>query len=263
MLTARPIARMTLACCIALASFAATAPRAAAQTLPSPLVYLRDVDASILQDMRYAAVDNFTGRRVPGYNAAECVLVRSAAEALARVQKDLAARKLSLKVYDCYRPLRAVRAFVAWAARRDNDQSTKRFHPRLARSQLIPQGYIASQSGHSRGHTIDLTLVALPEPKTPPFDPKADYGPCTGPAEGRAPDSSVDMGTGFDCFDARSHTGSSGLSAEQARARRTLVEAMSRHGFDNYRREWWHFTYAPAQGGQAYDVPIGPRPSGR
>src|SRR6185503_21318124 len=82
--------------------------------LPAPLVYLRDVDATILQDMRYATADNFTGRRVTGYDAPECVLLNGVAQALARVQKDLASSGLSLMLYDCYRPERAVRAFVAW-----------------------------------------------------------------------------------------------------------------------------------------------------
>src|SRR5208282_2498122 len=85
---------------------------AAAASLPAGLVYLRDVDPSIVQDMRYAGLDNFTGRALPGYDAAECVLRREAAEALARVQRDLAAQNLGLKVYDCYRPTRAVAAFA-------------------------------------------------------------------------------------------------------------------------------------------------------
>src|SRR5262245_48583319 len=107
------------------------------RALPEPLVYLRDIDASILQDIRYAGSDNFTGRRVPGYGAGECVLLREVAEALSRVQHKLLERKLSLKVYDCYRPRRAVRTFVASVqdAGAGADPLLKRFHPNIERSQ--------------------------------------------------------------------------------------------------------------------------------
>ena len=175
-------------------------------TLPAPLVYLSDIDRSILQDIRYAGPDNFTGRPVPGYGAAECVLLREAAEALSRVQQALLVRELSLKVYDCYRPRSAVRAFVAWVNERETtpaDPLLKRFHPNIERSRLLTDGYVAAVSHHSRGDTVDLTLVQLPARPTAPFDGSAAYGPCTGPAKGRAPDNGVDMGTGYDCFDAR------------------------------------------------------------
>ncbi len=233
------------------------------RTVPEPLVYLRDIDRSILQDMRYAGPDNFTGRPVPGYAAAECVLLREVAQALSRVQRALLARRLSLKVYDCYRPRSAVRAFVAWVKDGETtpaDPLLKRFHPNIERSRLIVDGYVAAVSQHSRGDTVDLTLVELPVRPMPPFDRSAAYGPCTGPAKGRAPDNGVDMGTGYDCFDARSHTAATGLTEVQARWRQTLIEAMVREGFRNYRREWWHFTLATARAARAFNVPIVPRP---
>jgi D-alanyl-D-alanine dipeptidase len=230
--------------------------------LPEPLVYLRDIDRTIVQDMRYAGPDNFTGRPVPGYGASECVLLREAAEALARVQQRLLPRKLSLKVYDCYRPRRAVRAFVAWVKEGESvaaDPLLKRFHPNTERSRLIEQGYIAAVSGHSRGDTVDLTLVELPAKHAAPFGPDKSYGPCTGPATERAPDSAVDMGTAFDCFDALSRTDAPQITPAQRRWRQILVEAMAREGFDNYRKEWWHFTLMRASGSRAFNVPIGPR----
>jgi D-alanyl-D-alanine dipeptidase len=229
--------------------------------LPEPLVYLRDIDPSILQDMRYAGPDNFTGRRVAGYDAGECVLLREAAEALARVQQALLPRKLSLKVYDCYRPRRAVRAFVAWVKEGDTtvDPLPKRFHPNVSRSQLIEEGYLAAVSHHSRGDTVDLTLVQLPAKRVAPFSRDAVYGPCTGPVQERAPDNSVDMGTGFDCLDPLSHTGASGITPAQRRWRETLVEAMGREGFRNYRKEWWHFTFVSSRSARSYNVPIVPR----
>ena len=162
------------------------------------------------------SADNFTGRRVTGCDSPECVLLSSVAQALARVQKDLRPSGLSLKVYDCYRPERAVRAFVAWARDGRRDGATRRFHPRLAKSQLLAQGYIARKSAHSRGSAVDLTLVRLLPPQVEPFDPARAYGVCTQPQTERSPDSSLDMGTGFDCFDAMSHTGASGLSPRSA-----------------------------------------------
>lgn len=241
-------------------------PRLAAEepprALPEPLVHLRDIDPSILQDMRYAGSDNFTGGPVPGYDAAECVLLREAAEALSRVQQALQVRKLSLKVYDCYRPRSAVRAFVAWVREGETapaDPLLRRFHPNIERGRLIADGYVAAVSQHSRGDTVDLTLVQLPVRPAPPFDRNAAYGPCSGPARERAPDASVDMGTGYDCFDPLSHTAAAGLTEAQAGWRQILVEAMAREGFRNYRKEWWHFTLDTAGARRAFSVPIVPR----
>jgi zinc D-Ala-D-Ala dipeptidase len=222
-------------------------------------VYLRDVDASILQDIRYAGADNFTGRRVPGYQAAECVLLREVAQALSRVQKALLPRGLSLKVYDCYRPPRAVSAFIDWVLREDTDPSLKRYHPHLERRQLIGLGYIAAVSRHSRGDTVDLTLVRLPPLPVPAFRRDGVYGDCTAAVEARSPDNGVDMGTSFDCFDPMSHTNAPAITPAQRRWRRTLVEAMAQHGFENYRKEWWHFTYMPTKSGPAFSEPIVPR----
>src|SRR5262249_51375548 len=133
--------------------FAAVAAPAGAfaAALPPGFVYLRDVDPTIAQDIRYAGADNFVGRPLPGYGAAECVLRRDAARALKQVQADLAAANLGLKVYDCYRPTRAVRAMAQWANDRRNAAATKRFFPRLEKSKLFALGYIAMRSAHSSG----------------------------------------------------------------------------------------------------------------
>jgi len=221
-------------------------------------VYLRDIDPSIAQDMRYAGSDNFTGRPLPGYGAPECVLRRAVAQALAQVQAVLARENLSLKVYDCYRPTRAVRAFMRWANDGAREAPTKRFFPTLEKGMLFALGYIAAYSAHSTGSAVDLTLVKLPTVPAPSYDPAARYGPCTGPEAERAPDNSLDMGTGFDCFDERSHTASRAITPAQQRRRALLVAAMRARGFHNYFREWWHFSFGP-RGGQAYDFPIAPR----
>jgi D-alanyl-D-alanine dipeptidase len=241
-----------------LSLLALSAPAAARDALPQGLVYLRDIDASIVQDMRYAGADNFVGRPLPGYGAPECVLRREVAQVLARVQADLARQQLSLKVYDCYRPQRAVAAMARWADDGAAVDAGKRFYPALEKRTLFASGYIAAQSAHSTGTAVDLTLVKLPAAPAAPFDPAARYGACTGPAAQRAPDTSLDMGTGFDCFDVRSHTANGAIGPEQKRARATLLAVMRQHGFKNYFREWWHFTYAVPDA-RSYDFAIGPR----
>lgn len=255
---------VTAALALAVLSMGAAADHAAAPkagaALPDPLVYLRDVDASIIQDMRYAGGDNFTGAPVPGYAAPECILTRRTAEALASVQRQLRERKLSLKVYDCYRPLRAVAAFMRWVRSATRNKSEVRFHPSTPRDRLVTLGYIAERSGHSRGHTVDLTLVALPRQEVPSFVPGQIYGSCTAAAETRAPDDGLDMGTGFDCFDTRSHLDATALSAAQAANRRMLVEAMTRAGFAAYDREWWHFSFPAGDPGHPFDIDVAARP---
>jgi D-alanyl-D-alanine dipeptidase len=243
-------------CFTFLALLALTGPAAAAERLPDGFVYLRDVEPSIAQDMRYAGSDNFTGRPLPGYGAPECVLRRDVAEALRSVQADLEKQSLGLKVYDCYRPTRAVRAFMRWANDGARDAPTKRFFPTLEKRTLFASGYIAAHSAHSAGSAVDLTLIARGAAPAPPFDRSAAYGPCTGPAAERAPDNSLDMGTGFDCFDARSATASRANTPAQQRWRALLVAAMRARGLHNYFREWWHFSFGP-RGGPGYDFPIG------
>jgi len=234
------------------------ASAAAREPLPAGFVYLREVAPTIAQDMRYATFDNFTGRPLPGYGAAECVLQREAAQALARVQGDLASRNLGLKVYDCYRPTRAVRAMWRWA--NEPGGGNKRFHPDVPKLELFSLGYIATHSRHSSGTAVDLTLITLPPARAAAFERNARYGACTAPPAERAPDNSIDMGTGFDCLDEKSATRSGAVTAEQHRARDALVAAMRKRGFHNYFREWWHFGFGPRPAA-AYDFPIEALPS--
>lgn len=245
----------TLLAAFCLCSISAIAQES--QRLPPELVFLRDVAPSIAQDIRYASPFNFTGRKVPGYESAECILTRETALALKRVQAGLERRGLSLKVYDCYRPRRAVAHFSRWVQRpaRAGEPDNMAYMPATPRQKLMQLGYIAAVSRHSRGDTVDLTLIELPgaSPKQP--DPSTLYGPCTGPVEERAPDNSVDMGTGYDCFDPKSKTASPTITEAQKKWRETLVAAMVRGGFHNYHREWWHFTYGPGDG-PSYDFPI-------
>jgi D-alanyl-D-alanine dipeptidase len=228
---------------------------AKAQGLPGSFVYLRDLDPSIVQDMRYATANNFVGRVLDGYEAGECIVTRKLGLALKQVQQDLKPRGLSLKVYDCYRPQRAVDDMYAWAQDGHETVAQHRYNPKMRKADLFRLGYIARRSGHSTGNAVDLTLVQLPLKSVPSFDPRADYGDCTAEASRRAPDSSVDMGTGYDCSDERAHTASAAITPQQRRWREILVAAMARHGFINYRLEWWHFSL-PGMRREAYDFPI-------
>jgi zinc D-Ala-D-Ala dipeptidase len=237
----------------------AVAPAAARDMLAPGFVYLRDVDSSILQDIRYATHDNFTGHPLPGYRAPECVLRREAAEALKQVQADLAAQNLSLKVYDCYRPTRASHAMALWAHDEYDDAATRRFYPAFHKRSLFALGFIAARSRHSTGTAVDLTLVRLPAAPTPRFDPTRRYGPCTGPVDQRAPDNSVDMGTSFDCFDPKSYAANMSITPQQRQWRLVLQSAMRRHGFANYFREWWHYSFYGAREPRPYDFSLAPR----
>jgi zinc D-Ala-D-Ala dipeptidase len=256
--TMRASLALSLAC-LASAELSFAGARASAAEMPEDFVYLRDLDPTILQDMRYAGRDNFTGKPVPGYDAPECVLLRPAAEALAAVQADLRAKGLALKVYDCYRPARAVAAFVEWAKEPDDPAAKTTYYPNLPKSALFP-GYIATRSGHSRGATLDLTIVKIAS------EPQAEAEnstplPCTEPQQGLGSDSSLDMGTSFDCFDVEANTAASGLTPEEKDNRATLVEAMQARGFKNYPLEWWHFTLEPEPYPDTiFDFPIVKRP---
>jgi len=231
---------------------------AAAQTLPGGFVYLGDLDPTILQDIRYAGRNNFVGRPLEGYGAAECVVKRDVGLALKRVQAELASQNLSLKTLDCYRPARAVHDMVVWAQNGQDTPAERRYNPAFAKKDLFRLGYIAEHSGHSTGAAVDLTLVDLKADNSRAFDPNKAYADCTAPAAARAPEASVDMGTGYDCSDLKAHTAARSVTKDQRRWRNLLVAAMARQGFVNYAKEWWHFSL-PGAGGPAYDFPISPR----
>jgi zinc D-Ala-D-Ala dipeptidase len=216
---------------------------------PKRFVYLGDVAPSIVQDMRYASPANFTGKPVPGYGAAECLLQREAAQALLYAQTKAQKLGYSLKVFDCYRPARAVKAFMAWVAKPE-DGVTKSFYPHLTKSLLAPE-YIAPHSTHSTGNTVDLTLIRA----------GVSAGQAPAPADCTFPDSSesVDMGTAFDCFDSKANTDSSTASPDQKKARALLKGIMKEAGFDSYAAEWWHFSFRGAKDKFRYDFPIEPR----
>jgi zinc D-Ala-D-Ala dipeptidase len=226
-----------------------------AQTLPGGFAFLRDLDPSIIQDIRYAGPNNFVGRRLRGYDAAECVVKREVGLMLHSVQQELALQGLSLKMLDCYRPARASADMVAWSRDGKETPAQKRYNPAFSKADLFRLGYIAERSGHSTGAAVDLTLVDLKADNSAVFDPAKTYADCTAPANARAPEGSVDMGTGYDCSDVKAHTAARSITSAQRRWREKLVLVMARRGFVNYSKEWWHFS-VPGAAGPAYDFPI-------
>lgn len=229
-----------------------------AEALPGGFVFLREIDPSIIQDIRYAGSNNFVGRPLAGYGAAECVVKRDVGLALKRIQQELAPQKLSLKMFDCYRPARASRDMWQWAQNGRETPAERRYNPAISKTELFRLGYIATHSQHSTGAALDLTLVDLAADNSAAFDSAKTYADCTAPENARAPEGSVDMGTGYDCTDIKGHTNAPSITPAQRRWRNLLKASMAKQGFVNYSKEWWHFSL-PGAGGPAYDFPIAPR----
>ena len=194
------------------------ATHAAQAQVPPGFVDAGAVVDGLVVDMRYFGDKNFVGERIDGYERARCVLSAPASSALVTVQRDLAARGLGLKVFDCYRPQRAVAHFVRWAQRIDDVKRKREFYPDVDKRDLFKEGYIAERSGHSRGSTVDLTLVRR--------------------ADGRE----LDMGSPFDFFSPKSWPSDTSVGAQAQANRALLAAAMTRGGFRPYNKEWWHFT---------------------
>jgi len=223
--------------------------------LPDGFIHLVDVDPTIVQDMRYATVHNFTGAVVPGYEAGTCILTHQAADALAKVQAAVKAQGFALVVWECYRPAQAVQSFVAWA--KGPDESAKaEFYPRVPKSELFERGYIASRSRHSSGSTVDLGLAPAGTTAVPQWQAGMSQVDCTAPYGERFVDGTVDMGTGYDCFDSLAHADATvGPAATANRA--VLAQAMIAAGFQPYAEEWWHFTLKDEPfRDQVFDFPV-------
>lgn len=184
----------------------------------SGFVDAASVAPGLVVDMRYYGSDNFIGRRIAGYEAPVCLLTREAAAALGRVQTKLAAFGLGLKMFDCYRPQRAVADFVEWAKDLDDQKRKAAQYPNVDKSRLFELGYIAEKSGHSRGSTVDLTLVDL------------------------ATRVEIDMGSGYDLFDTKSWPSDQTVGGQARANRLALQAAMTAEGFRPLKEEWWHFT---------------------
>lgn len=211
--------RMIVVSMLSLAWLLAVPVAADGQSRPAGFVDAADVVPGLVEEIRYFGEENFVGEPIDGYQAPACILTHSAAKALAQVQERLAGFGLGLKVFDCYRPQRAVAHFVRWAEDLEDTRMQDRYYPDVAKEDLFEQGYIAERSSHSRGSTVDLTLI------------DAESG------------EELDMGTGFDRFSLTSWPRAD--VAPQPRANRMLLQRlMVEAGFEPYDQEWWHFTLA-------------------
>lgn len=211
------------------------------QNIPEGFVEIREVIPDIILDLRYLTNHNFLGVPVEGYKSEKCFITKKAADSLAKVQAELKRFGLSLKIYDAYRPQRAVNHFVRWAKDLSDTLTKKEFYPTIDKSKLFEDGYIAEKSGHSRGSTIDLTIIPIPLPYQPAFDVN-DQCECFESIDKRFKDNSIDMGTGYDCFNVHSHTENPELTPQQRANRLLLKSLMDKYGFKNLPEEWWHFT---------------------
>ena len=186
--------------------------------LEDGFVYLNDTDDSIIVDLKYYSTENFTGQFVEGYLSNNAILTKESALALSNAQDDFNKLGYSLILYDAYRPQRSVDFFVQWSKNPYDTINKRIYYPDIKKSELFELGYIASKSGHSRGSTVDVSLVEISTNKV------------------------LDMGTIFDYFGIESHTFFNDISEKQKSNRLILYEVMSKNGFKNYSKEWWHFT---------------------
>lgn len=188
------------------------------EKLPVGFVYLEQVDPTIIQDVRYATANNIVGRPIKGYEVPRCILTEQAAQKLAEVQSELRKQSLGLKVFDCYRPQMAVDDFDAWSQDADDQSTKQQYYPNIDKADLFKLGYIMKRSGHTRGSTVDLTLVNL------------------------ADKSELPMGTHFDFMDETSYPTNKTIGPIAYGNRMILRNIMIKHGFTPLATEWWHFT---------------------
>lgn len=211
-------------------------------TLPEGFVFLSDVDPSVIENVRYATAENFLGRIVPGYNTKRIVVTQAAANALKAAHDDLKKQGYSLVVYDAYRPQRSVDAFVKWAEDINDLNAKSKYYPTIDKKDLFKLDYIAAKSSHTRGSTFDLTLIKTGNTlKSINLSQRTLTSGVTIPF---LDDNTVDMGSSFDLFHPASHHDSPFVDPKYTQMRNVLRETMKKHGFKEYKEEWWHYTLA-------------------
>jgi D-alanyl-D-alanine dipeptidase len=186
--------------------------------LPEGFVYARDIIPDLKVELRYYTSNNFVGKRVDGYKSNKLILTKQTALALKQVQAELQSQNLWLKVYDGYRPQQAVNHFMRWAKHLNDTINKKNFYPDVEKENLFLEEYIATRSGHSRGSTVDLTIVDGNTGKP------------------------LNMGSAYDFFGEASWVDYQNITDRQKVNRELLQTIMLKYGFRNYPKEWWHFT---------------------
>jgi D-alanyl-D-alanine dipeptidase len=203
-------------------------------------VYLHEVDPTIIVSLRYATCENFVGKPVDGYNRSVAIMTKQAAEALKKVQEEVNKDGYCLILYDAYRPQQAVDHFVKWSSDINDQLKKAQYYPRVNKADVFELGYVAKRSGHSRGSTVDLSLIkngqsvhGIKEKKRKLLD---------GYIIKILDNGTVDIGSSFDLFDTASHYDSNLIKNKFKKLRAYLKNVMEKHGFANYSNEWWHFT---------------------
>ena len=191
-----------------------------AQSGREHFVNVKKAIPTVVLDIRYFSEDNFMGTRVDGYKVPLALVTKETGEALIKVQSELSKDGLGLKVFDAYRPQKGVNHFVRWAKVPSDTLTKSKYYPQINKADVFELGYVASISGHSRGSTLDLTLVYLESGKE------------------------IDMGSGWDFFGEISWHATNNISEQQKENRNILKEVMLKYGFKLYTKEWWHYTLA-------------------
>jgi len=187
-------------------------------SLPEGFVYVKNEIPNLRSDLRYYSTNNFIGKPIDGYLKPKCILTKEATAALKNVQKDFERLGFGLMIFDAYRPQRAVNQFVKWAKDSTDTKMKDQYYPNIDKKDLFKKEYIATKSGHSRGSTVDLTIVSL---KTGHI---------------------LDLGSDFDLFDEKSSVNYKNITKNQHSIRLMLRRRMAKYGFKSYEKEWWHFT---------------------
>jgi len=188
------------------------------EELPEGFVYAKEVIQNLRTDMRYYASNNFVGEPINGYVKPKCIMTKEAAEALKKVQDEFERLGFGLLVFDAYRPQIAVNHFIRWSKDSVDTKMKEQFYPNINKKDLFNEGYISTKSGHSRGSTVDVTIVSL---KTGHI---------------------LDLGGPYDLFDKKSWVDYKNITKNQRAIRLMLQRRMVKHGFMPYAKEWWHFT---------------------
>lgn len=208
--------------------------------MPKDFVYLTDIDPTIIENVRYSTNENFMGRQVPGYASDRVICTKVAAEKLKLVNEDLKKQGYKIVVYDGYRRQRSVDAFMKWSKDAKDQVAKEYYYPTIDKRDVFKLGYISEKSGHSRGSTFDLTIIKSDQDLKPIVYSKRKLK--AGEEITFLDDNTVDMGASFDLFHEASHHDNKLIAAEYSERRNFLRSVMKKHGFKEYKEEWWHYT---------------------
>lgn len=222
--------------------------------LPNGFVYLKDIAPDILQSVRYATNENFVGTQIDGYNAAEIVLTKDAAQACLKAHSKLLKQGYALVVYDGYRPIRAVEHFVRWSNDILNLEQKQKYYATQEKEDLFNLGYIAKESSHSRGSTVDVSMILKNQPLKEITLDVVELK--NGEKIQFLNDGTVHMGTSFDCMHKASNHDSELVEQQYLNARQILRNAMTSSGFVEYNQEWWHYTLQNEPYTESFDFHI-------